>query len=81
MGLLDGRVPHEFKGNYLGHPDHLALARQAVRESLVLLKNNNQMLPLNPVGHIGVIGEAANNISSQTGGLDHYMAGERKQEL
>jgi len=68
MGLLDGRVPHEFKGNYLGHPDHLALARQAVRESLVLLKNNNQMLPLNPVGRIGVIGEAANNISSQAGG-------------
>ena len=68
MGLLDGRVPHEFEGNYLGHPDHLALARQAVRESLVLLKNNNQMLPLNPVSHIGVIGEAANKISSQAGG-------------
>ena len=68
MGLLNGRAPHEFTSNYLGHPDHLALARQAVRESLVLLKNNNQMLPLNPSDHVGVIGEAANKISSQTGG-------------
>ena len=68
MGLLNGRAPHEFTGNYLGHPEHLALARQAVRESLVLLKNNNQMLPLNPSAHVGVIGEAANKISSQTGG-------------
>ncbi|MDO7590508.1 MAG: glycoside hydrolase family 3 protein, partial [SAR86 cluster bacterium] len=68
MGLLNGRAPHEFTSNYLGHPDHLALARQAVRESLVLLKNNNQMLPLNPSAHVGVIGEAANKISSQTGG-------------
>ena len=68
LGLFNGRIPHEFKGNYLGHPDHIALARQAVRESLVLLKNNNNLLPLNPKQHIGIIGDAANKISSQTGG-------------
>jgi beta-glucosidase len=68
LGLLNGRIPHEFKENYLGHPDHIALARQAVRESLVLLKNNNNLLPLNPSQHIGIIGDAANKISSQTGG-------------
>ncbi|MEL1227054.1 MAG: glycoside hydrolase family 3 C-terminal domain-containing protein, partial [Candidatus Neomarinimicrobiota bacterium] len=37
-------------------------------ESLVLLKNNNNLLPLNPKQHIGIIGDAANKISSQTGG-------------
>jgi beta-glucosidase len=35
---------------------------------LVLLKNNNNLLPLNPSQHIGIIGDAANKISSQTGG-------------
>ena len=68
LGLLNGRMPHEFKENYLGHPKHIALARQAVRESLVLLKNNNRLLPLNPSQHVGIIGNAANKISSQTGG-------------
>ena len=68
LGLFNGRVPHEFKENYLGDPKHIALARQAVRESLVLLKNNKQLLPLNPSQHIGIIGNAAKKISSQTGG-------------
>ena len=68
LGLFDGRVPHEFKENFLGHPKHIALARQAVRESLVLLKNNNKFLPIDPRQHVGVIGNAANKISSQTGG-------------
>ena len=68
LGLFNGRVPHEFKENYLGHPKHITLARQAVRESLVLLKNNNRLLPLNPKQHIGIIGDAAKKISSQTGG-------------
>ena len=68
LGLFDGRIPHEFKENLLGHPRHIALARQAVRESLVLLKNNNKFLPIDPRQHVGVIGNAANKISSQTGG-------------
>ena len=68
MGLLDERKPHAFETNYLGHPKHIDLARQAVRESLVLLKNNSQVLPLNPKRHVGIIGSAAKKISSQTGG-------------
>ena len=46
LGLLDNRKPHEFKENYLGVKPHRDIARQAVRESLVLLKNNNNVLPL-----------------------------------
>lgn len=45
-----------------------ALARQAVRESLVLLKNNNNTLPLNSGQRILVLGDAANSIAQQTGG-------------
>lgn len=52
----------------IGHPEHRAIARQAVRESLVLLKNNNKTLPLKPQQHILVAGDAAHNIGKQSGG-------------
>ncbi|MEK9650490.1 MAG: glycoside hydrolase family 3 N-terminal domain-containing protein [Gammaproteobacteria bacterium] len=68
LGLFDGRKPHEFSNNYLGAKKHKDIARQAVKESLVLLKNNNNLLPLNPNLNIGVIGLAANEIRYQTGG-------------
>ena len=68
LGLFEGRKPHEFKENYLGKDSHRDIARQAVRESLVLLKNNNNLLPLNPSLKIGVIGTAAQEIRYQTGG-------------
>ena len=47
LGLFDNRVPHAYKENYIGNSDHRNLARQAVRESIVLLKNND-VLPMNP---------------------------------
>jgi beta-glucosidase len=52
----------------LGTPEHRAIARQAVRESLVLLKNNHQVLPLDPHGTILVAGPAADSIGDQCGG-------------
>ncbi len=52
----------------LGLPKHRDIARQAVRESLVLLKNNNSTLPLDPSQTVLVIGEGADNISKACGG-------------
>jgi len=52
----------------LGSAAHRALARVAVRESLVLLKNEHGILPLSPRGHILVAGEAADQIGMQAGG-------------
>ena len=52
----------------LGSAAHRALAREAVRESLVLLKNDHGTLPLNPHARILVAGEAADSIGAQTGG-------------
>jgi beta-glucosidase len=52
----------------IGGESHREVARQAVRESLVLLKNNGQLLPLSPKQHILVAGDAADNIGKQSGG-------------
>jgi len=54
--------------NLLGLPKHRAIARQAVRESMVLLKNNNQVLPIDASKTILVIGDGAENITKASGG-------------
>ncbi|MBW4331590.1 exo 1,3/1,4-beta-D-glucan glucohydrolase [Stakelama sp. CBK3Z-3] len=60
--------PYAGKFDLIGAPEHRAIARKAVRESLVLLKNNGNILPLNPTGNILVAGEGANDIAQQSGG-------------
>jgi len=45
-----------------------SLARRAVRESLVLLKNNNAVLPLRTDRRILVVGKNADSLQNQTGG-------------
>jgi len=52
----------------LSRPEHRAIARQAVRESLVLLKNNGSVLPIRGSAHILVAGDGADNIGKQSGG-------------
>lgn len=52
----------------LGSPEHRALARQAVRESLVLLKNDKGVLPLDPRAHLLVAGDFADDVGAQAGG-------------
>ena len=52
----------------LGLPENRSIARQAVRESMVLLKNNNQVLPINASKTILVVGDGAASISKASGG-------------
>ena len=56
------------KREVVGALEHRALARQAVRESLVLLKNERGLLPLRRKSRVLVAGDGADNISKQTGG-------------
>lgn len=56
------------KKEVIGSPEHRAVARQAVRESVVLLKNNAQTLPVKASSKILVAGDGADNIGKQSGG-------------
>ena len=80
-GLFEAGLPSQrpFAGKWdeLGAPEHRAVARQAVRESLVLLKNEHQILPINPHLSVLVAGDGANNISEQTGGWTISWQGDR----
>lgn len=71
-GLFDGIAPKD-RGvagdqSLIGNQAHREIARQAVRESLVLLKNQSQLLPLMPNQHVLVAGTGADNIGKQSGG-------------
>ncbi|QIA63205.1 glycoside hydrolase family 3 protein [Vibrio astriarenae] len=52
----------------LGKDEHRDLARQAVSESLVLLKNNDDILPLKKDQNVLIAGSAIDDITKQTGG-------------
>jgi beta-glucosidase len=71
-GLFDRAAPKRRSdaGHFeeLGSAAHRAIAREAVRKSLVLLKNSHQMLPLNPHAQVLVAGAAADDIGVQSGG-------------
>ena len=56
------------KTELIGQASHREVAAQAVRESLVLLKNKDNILPLAPNAKILVAGDGANNIGKQSGG-------------
>jgi beta-glucosidase len=60
----------------VGSKAHRAVARQAVRESLVLLKNENAVLPLDPAEPIAVVGLHANNSGLQSGGWSIHWQGQ-----
>lgn len=71
-GLFDGVAPSErpHAGNFelIGSEEHRAVARQAVRSSLVLLRNDDGLLPLDPSANILLAGPGADNIRIQSGG-------------
>jgi beta-glucosidase len=53
----------------VGSAEHRAVARECVRQSLVLLKNENHALPLKKdIKHLHVVGKGADDIGIQCGG-------------
>ncbi len=72
MGLLDkNRSPLADRSLWksFGSPEHRQVARECVRQSLVLLKNDRKTLPISKqASRIHVAGASADDIGSQCGG-------------
>lgn len=69
LGLFENPFPNTNLIQKIGSKEHREIAKQAVRESLVLLKNNDDILPIDKkLKKIVVIGEHANNSGLQSGG-------------
>ena len=69
LGLFENPFPDSTLVSKIGIKKHRNVARQAVRESIVLLKNKNKVLPLDKeTKKIVVVGEHANSSGLQSGG-------------
>ncbi|MGD6830597.1 beta-glucosidase [Sutcliffiella halmapala] len=64
-------VDHKKENATYDQEAHHQLARKVAAESMVLLKNDEQILPLKKEGKIAIIGEFAKNSRYQGGGSSH----------
>ncbi|MDR3458785.1 MAG: glycoside hydrolase family 3 N-terminal domain-containing protein [Verrucomicrobiae bacterium] len=69
MGLFESTATDRQLTATVGSSEHRAVARECVRESLVLLKNEKQVLPLaKTIKRLVVVGAAADDLGVQCGG-------------
>lgn len=69
MGLFENPPVDPKLTAAIGSAEHRQVARECVRESLVLLKNEQQALPLSKhIKHLAVVGAAADDLGIQCGG-------------
>ena len=76
-GLFDRPFSDQQLLSHIGSQEHRQIAREAVKKSMVLLKNNDNVLPLPKNGKtIVVAGRGADNIGMQSGGWTVSWQGE-----
>ena len=85
MGLMDPATPkladRELQKSF-GSPAHRNVAREAVRQSLVLLQNNKNALPLSKqLKRVHVAGKNADDLGNQCGGWTISWQGKRGETL
>ncbi|MEZ9132549.1 glycoside hydrolase family 3 N-terminal domain-containing protein [Vibrio breoganii] len=82
-GLWDKSQPSERllagKQSLIGATEHREVAREAVRKSLVLLKNKHQLLPLKRDQKVLLTGSAADDLNKQSGGWNLTWQGDENQ--
>ena len=78
LGLFEDPFGKREFAAQIGSSEHRAVARQAVQESLVLLKSDGEVLPFTANEAIAVVGEHANNSGLQSGGWSIRWQGLRE---
>jgi beta-glucosidase len=68
LGLMGDVQTTRGDTSLVGKKEHLELAREAVSKSLVLLKNNDGILPIRNGARVLVAGSGADNMAMQAGG-------------
>jgi len=69
LGLFENTATDPALTAAIGSPEHRLVARECVRKSLVLLKNEKHILPLaKTIRHLIVVGAAADDLGMQCGG-------------
>jgi beta-glucosidase len=84
MGLMDkNRSPLADRAlqSTFGSAAHREVARQAVRESLVLLKNEHNVLPLKKSARIHIAGRGADSLGMQCGGWTRDWQGKVDNDI
>lgn len=76
LGLFEQPLPDTSNIAQIGSSQHRKVARQAVAESLVLLKNKDNLLPLPKNAKILVTGSHMNDIGLQSGGWTKTWQGQ-----
>ncbi|ETM39218.1 hypothetical protein L914_14618, partial [Phytophthora nicotianae] len=75
LGLYDNPMPGEELLELVGNEDDVATALDLARESIVLLQNNDSVLPLSKNASVFLTGHSAHNIGFQCGGLSVQVKG------
>ena len=84
LGLFDNPYKYcntERPSRELYTPEHRAVARDIAAKTFVLLKNDNNLLPLKPKGCIALIGPLADAGNNMAGCWSGYCRPERHKSL
>jgi len=79
LGLFDNPYPEEGTLANFGKPEYQLAALQAAQESMTLLKNQNNILPLSKDKKVLVAGPSANSIAPLNGAWSYTWQGNQEQ--
>ena len=79
LGLFDNPYPEAAAKNNFAKPEYQALALEAAREAMTLLKNQDNILPLSKKTKVLVAGPSAQSISALNGCWSYTWQGREEQ--
>ena len=81
LGLFENPVPDRKRYTRFGGAEHGRLSYLAATESITLLKNANNILPLSKTAKVLVTGPNANSMRTLNGGWTYSWQGEKTEEF